>query len=261
MVSRLTIYKTKDFSGSTEAPCRSGTTPNSYVRLYTKRSRYQIGKAQFGSSLTRDTCIHSRASGDIGLLNPFWAAWRASAHAAACAGIGPAASGRSVPVRPWGANGRAEAETPGKKTRRHGGSDGRRPRSGARPRSRADDPRGPVPGAPSPRPGAGRGWRGPYATGPAAPLTAKECRAPHVCVVIGGGTARVRRVRRPLVGPPRLGWLVPADHRIARSTGLAIEIPHRFPRDHAVRLQYRRITALHPTPGRQFVFSPQRTVS
>ena len=78
--------------------------------------------------------------------------------------------------------------------------------------------------------------------------------APHVCVVVGGGPARARRLRRPLVGPPRFGWLVPADRRIARSVGLAIEVPHRFHRNRAVRLRYWRITALHPTPRRRFVF-------
>ncbi len=49
-----------------------------------------------------------------------------------------------------------------------------------------------------------------------------------VCVVIGGRASRARR-RHPLVGPPRFGLFVPADHRIARSVGLAIEIPHRCP--------------------------------
>lgn len=78
------LYKTKGFSGSTEALCRPGT-PNPYVRLYAKRSGYQIGKAHFGSSLTRDACIPSRASGGIGLLNPFGTAWRTSVHALTCA--------------------------------------------------------------------------------------------------------------------------------------------------------------------------------
>ena len=72
-----------------------------------------------------------------------------------------------------------------------------------------------------------------------------------VCVVIGGRASRARR-RHPLVGPPRFGLFVPADHRIARSVGPAIEIPHRCPRDREGRRARRRITARHPTPGRQF---------
>ena len=75
--------------------------------------------------------------------------------------------------------------------------------------------------------------------------------------------ARARRLRRPLVGPPRLGLFVPADHRIARSVGLAVEVQPPFPRDHEVRLRrHRRIAARHPPLGCQFVFfSTRRTVS
>ena len=79
--------------------------------------------------------------------------------------------------------------------------------------------------------------------------------APHVCVVVGGGTARARRLRRPRVGPQPLDVFVPADHRIARIVELAIAVPHRFHPDHEVRLRrHRRIAPLHPSPRRQFVF-------
>ena len=135
----------------------------------------------------------------------------------------------------------ASAETPGRTRRRYECSDGRRPGSGARPGSRADDPRGLAPGAPSPRP---------CATSPAAPRTARgcRCRAARMRRVVGGGTARARRLRRPLVGPQQFGLLVPADHRIAHIVRLAVKVQHRFHRNPEVRLRHRRIAPLPPTP-------------
>ena len=41
--------------------------------------------------------------------------------------------------------------------------------------------------------------------------------ASHVCVVVGSGTTRARRLRRSLVAPQRFGLFVHADHWIARS--------------------------------------------
>ena len=96
---------------------------------------------------------------------------RTSAPALACAGTEPAASERSTPVRPCGANGRAEAETPTVRAGPGGALGGRK-----RPVKRGvgmsvqmvADPdqalglavarmiRGPAPDAPSPRPCAGR---------------------------------------------------------------------------------------------------------
>ena len=86
--------------------------------------------------------------------------------------------------------------------------------------------------------------------------------APHVCVVVGGRTARARRLRRPLVGPQRFGWLVPADHRIARIVGPAVTVQHRLHQRHERFLWHGRIAPRPPPPGRQFVFlSTRRTVS
>ena len=50
---------------------------------------------------------------------------------------------------------------------------------------------------------------------------------PHVCVVVGGGVARARRLRRPLVGPQRFGRLIPCKspdsaHRRAGDKGPAL---------------------------------------
>ena len=120
---------------------------------------------------------------------PVWAAWRASAHATLCAGAGPGASGRSVPVRPWGARCRA-GRIPQTYARRQAA------RCGGRERvvERGDrmgvqvvaDPgqafgltvaRGEPPG---PAPGALRGRAGrrrwPCAPGPAVPRRARGCR-------------------------------------------------------------------------------------
>ncbi len=84
----------------------------------------------------------------------------------------------------------------------------------------------------------------------------------HVFIVVGGGMARTRRLRRTLVGPQRFGLFVPADHRIARIIGMAVEVQPRFHRGHERRLAHRRIAALHPPLEHQFVlFNVRRTVS
>ena len=85
---------------------------------------------------------------------------------------------------------------------------------------------------------------------------------PHVCVVVGGGAPRTRRLRRPLVGPQPFGLFVPADHRIARIVEPKVEVQHRLHRSHERYVLQGRIATPHPAPGRQFVFfSVRRTVS
>ncbi len=81
----------------------------------------------------------------------------------------------------------------------------RRPGSGARLGGSADDPRG---GLHRARPVHGRAPRGGVGRAPRAQRFHEHPNgagaAPHVCVVVGGGPARARRLRRPLVGPQRL---------------------------------------------------------
>ena len=129
---------------------------------------------------------------------------------------------------------------------------------GMRPGGNADDPRGPASGAPR---APGGGW-GHAPRAPRLPRTARGGRGRAARMRSRRWpTARARR-RRLLVGPPRFGWLVPADHRIARSVGLAIEVSHRCPRDREVRLQYR---GGYPRCSRRqgvgSFFSAQRTVA
>ena len=106
-------------------PSRVATRPHPYAHRCLGLLYWAGTWIWFALEATHDLAIHqvsivgyrrlrrTRASAvRNGQWMPFGAALRASAHAGTCAGTEPAASERSTPVRPCGANGRAEAETP-----------------------------------------------------------------------------------------------------------------------------------------------------